>query len=191
MRRMLMVMIGSTRPAKVEAVRDALVAIARVDARFAQTTVEAIDVTAVAPTMPMTEADILSGARIRAQALIDRVRAAGGDDDWLAIGLEGGLDPLRDGTGRHSLKMWVAATDGARWGFGGGAAILLPDSVTRQVLDGRELGDVVDELAGEPVRGTRGAWGVLTCDLFTRQDAFTCAVFAALAPFYNPRLYQG
>jgi inosine/xanthosine triphosphatase len=187
---MLTVMIGSTRPAKVGAVRDALAAIALVDARFAQATLQAIDVAAVAPTMPMTEAAILLGARVRAQALIGSGSPAGGFDR-LAIGLEGGLDPLADGSGRHSLKLWVAATDGARWGFGAGGAIVLPDSVTQRVIDGRELGDVVDELVGEPVRGTRGAWGVLTSDLFTRRDAFKCAVLAALAPFYNSRLYEG
>ena len=54
---------------------------------------------------------------------------------------------------------------------------------------GRELGDVIDEMAGEPVRGTRGAWGLLTRDLIGRRDAFTVATLAALAPFYNAQTY--
>jgi non-canonical (house-cleaning) NTP pyrophosphatase len=44
-------------------------------------------------------------------------------------------------------------------------------------------------MAGEPVRGTRGAWGLLTRDLIGRRDAFTVATLAALAPFYNPGAY--
>jgi non-canonical (house-cleaning) NTP pyrophosphatase len=88
------------------------------------------------------------------------------------------------------LKTWAAATDGIRWGYGAGGAILLPDHITRQVLEGRELGDVVDEVAGSAVRGTRGAWGVLTRDLVGRQDSFRSAILAALAPFYNPALYE-
>jgi non-canonical (house-cleaning) NTP pyrophosphatase len=88
------------------------------------------------------------------------------------------------------LKTWAAATDGMRWGFGAGGASVLPDAMARQVLNGRELGDVVDEVAGAAVRGTRGAWGVLTLDLIGRQDSFRSAILAALAPFYNPAIYQ-
>jgi len=58
------------------------------------------------------------------------------------------------------------------------------------VLSGRELGDVIDEVARKAVRGTRGAWGVLTLDLIGRGDSFTSALLAALAPFYNAALYD-
>jgi inosine/xanthosine triphosphatase len=88
------------------------------------------------------------------------------------------------------LKTWAAVTDGTRWGYGAGGAILLPDHVSHQVLAGRELGDVVDQVAGAAVRGTRGVWGVLTRDLVGRQDSFRSAILAALAPFYNPALYE-
>ena len=49
----------------------------------------------------------------------------------------------------------------------------------------------IDALAGSAVRGTRGAWGVLTLDLIDRRDSFRSAILAALAPFYNTALYQG
>ncbi|MGH2437311.1 MAG: DUF84 family protein [bacterium] len=188
---MLTVLVGSTRPAKVAAARAAIEAIALVDERFCQTIVQAVDVTDIAPTMPMTESAILDGARLRAQALIDRTSSTPDTQLRLAIGVEGGLDPLpSNGGDRYVLKSWAAVTDGARWGFGGGGAIVLPDPITREVLSGRELGDVIDELAGVAVRGTRGAWGVLTRDLVGRQDSFKSAILAALAPFYNPDLYQ-
>jgi non-canonical (house-cleaning) NTP pyrophosphatase len=127
---MLMV-VGSTRPAKVGAARDAIDAIARVDERFRQAVVQPIDVTDVAPTMPMTDLAILDGAHLRAQTLIDRTAPTA--DARLAIGVEGGLDPLPSHPGRYLLKTWAAVTDGTRWGYGGGGAILLPDHVTRQV----------------------------------------------------------
>ena len=81
-------------------------------------------------------------------------------------------------------------TDGVRWGFGAGGGILLPEALSRQVLDGRELGDVIDALSGASVRGTRGAWGVLTRDLVGRREAFVVGVLAALAPFYNASAYD-
>lgn len=184
----MLIVVGSTRPAKVEAAREAIDAIARLDERFRQATVQPVDVTDVAPTMPMTDLAILDGARLRAQTLIDRTSPTA--DAPLAIGVEGGLDPLPSNRGRYVLKTWAAVTDGTRWGYGAGGAILLPDYVTRRVLEGRELGDVVDEVAGAAVRGTRGAWGVLTRDLVGRQDSFRSAILAALAPFYNPALYE-
>jgi non-canonical (house-cleaning) NTP pyrophosphatase len=79
-------------------------------------------------------------------------------------------------------------TDRIRWA---GGAIVLPEAIARQVLNGRGLGDVIDEMAGTAVRGTRGAWGVLTLDLIGRQDSFESAIMAALAPFDNHVLYQG
>jgi inosine/xanthosine triphosphatase len=186
----MLILLGSTRPAKVEAARAAIAAIAQVNEHFRRATIQAVDVTPVAPTMPMTEHAILEGARIRARTLIERVPRDVGAEYRLAIGVEGGLDPL-PGRGEHyALKTWAAVTDGTQWGFGAGGAIVVPDAIARQVLNGRELGDVVDEVAGTAVRGTRGAWGVLTRDLVGRQDSFTAAILAALAPFYNPALYQ-
>ena len=152
-----------------------------IDSRFQSVTIECREVGAVAPAMPMSDRETLDGARARAAAA---ARAAA--PPFLAIGLEGGLssDPL------ETLTSWVAATDGIRWGYGSGGRIVLPDAIARQVRDGRELGDVIDEAAGEAIRGTRGAWGLLTIDLVGRRDAFITATIAALAPFYNSTLYR-
>jgi non-canonical (house-cleaning) NTP pyrophosphatase len=59
------------------------------------------------------------------------------------------------------------------------------------VIDGkRELGEVIDEVAGErDVRSRQGAWGILSCDLLTRSMSFESALIAAFAPFYNSSLY--
>jgi non-canonical (house-cleaning) NTP pyrophosphatase len=60
----MIIIVGSTRPAKVHAARAAIDAIALVDKRFRQSTIQPVDVTDVAPRMPMTERAILEGARI-------------------------------------------------------------------------------------------------------------------------------
>jgi inosine/xanthosine triphosphatase len=186
---MFKVLIGSTRRAKLDATMAALQTIAVVDDRFSPSAIEAIDVSDVAPTMPMTERAILEGALVRARAVL--ARRVGGEAA-VALGLEGGLDPLPlAGTAdRFVLKTWAVASDGQRWGFGAGGAIVLPPSVAREVLAGRELGDVIEDVARAGVRSTRGAWGVLTRDLIGRRDSFTSAVVAALAPFYNSALYD-
>jgi non-canonical (house-cleaning) NTP pyrophosphatase len=72
----MLIIVGSTRSAKVEAARAAIDLIARVDERFGHATLQTVDVTDVAPTMPMTDGAILEGARLRAQTLIDRASPA-------------------------------------------------------------------------------------------------------------------
>lgn len=177
----MIIRVGSTRPAKVEGAREGLDAIARIDSRFAGFQLEPTDLTHIAPRQPMSVAEILDGAIARASALVS--------DDVLAVGLEGGLHEVRAGV--WSLQSWAAITDGQRWGYGAGPALVLPDAVVARVRAGDELGDVIDGLARDHVRGTRGAWGVLTLDLIGRRDAFRLAVLAAFAPFYNPRAWAG
>jgi non-canonical (house-cleaning) NTP pyrophosphatase len=136
--------------------------------------------------MPMSEREIIAGARARAAALCGRCGAG----DRFAVGLEGGLDRLASGElTAYVLKSWACVTDGTRWSYGAGGAIMLPPDVAARVVAGDELGDVIDAIAGGPVRGTRGAWGVLTRDVIGRRDAFELAVLSAFAPFYNSELY--
>ena len=180
----MIVLLGSTKPAKIDGARDALRAIAAVDARFANPDIHTFDLTHVAPRMPMSSAEIVVGARRRALAMMDRESRP-----CFAVGLEGGLSPIGVG-GPFALHTWAAVTDGEQWGYGAGGAVGIPPHVAARVLAGEELGDVVDGLVGEPTRGTRGAWGVLTRDLVTRRDAFRLAVLAAFAPFYNAGAYS-
>jgi len=178
----LIIRIGSTRPAKVEGLREALAAIARVDPRFLHCQLQTHDVTASAPRMPMSVAEIIDGARRRAAALM-ALPSAGAPS--FAVGVEGGLDRMPVEEGRWTLQTWAAVTDGRHWGYGAGPSLALPAAIADRVVSGEELGDVMDALAGVPVRGTRGAWGMLTHDLIGRQDAFRLATLAAFAPFYN------
>jgi len=132
--------------------------------------------------MPMSDRETLDGARARAAA------AAGtATSPFLAIGLEGGLstEPI------DTLTSWAAVTDGTRWSYASGGRIVLPERVLQQVKAGRELGDVIDEIAGARIRGTLGAWGWLTRDLIGRRHALLTATLAALAPFYNKETYIG
>ncbi len=188
----MIILVGSTRPAKVEGAREALVAIARVDPRFAGAQLQSYDVTAVAPRMPMSVVEIIDGARRRAEALLALARqphlpdlAHRPDQPMFAVGLEGGLDRMAPPNDEWTLQTWAAVSDGNKWGYGAGPSISLPARVAERVAGGEELGDVIDELAGDRVRATRGAWGVLTLDLIGRRDAFRLAVVAAFAPFYN------
>ena len=177
----MIVIVASTSTAKVDAVQRAVDRIAAVDPAFKKAHIRTLDASAIGPAMPMSDQETLDGARARAAAAARNMKPP-----FIAIGLEGGLssEPL------VTLTSWAAATDGERWGFGSGGRIVLPDGVLQQVKAGRELGDVIDEMAGAGTRSTRGAWGWLTRDLVGRRTALLTAALAALAPFYNSELYR-
>jgi len=176
----VLIFVASTSPAKVDAVRRAVERIGAIEPSFHGATLRTLEVGSVTPAMPMTDRETLEGARARAEAAARTLTPP-----FVAIGLEGGLsaDPL------VTLTSWAAATDGERWGYGAGGRIVLPDAVLQQVQAGRELGDVIDAMAGKGTRSTRGAWGWLTRDLVGRRHALITATLAALAPFYNRGTY--
>jgi len=68
----------------------------------------------------------------------------------------------------------------------------LPEPLAREVLENRtELAVAIDRFAGAVgVRDGQGAWGVLSGNLISRQEAFRVAVIAAFAPFYNAKMYR-
>jgi non-canonical (house-cleaning) NTP pyrophosphatase len=141
---------------------------------------------------PLTRADIMSGARNRTEALLATSRAKKEMPQYF-VGLEGGLDIIQDRGDRHVfLENWAYVLDAAgRGSFGQSGGILLPEDLAHTVVDeGVELGEAIDLFAGaRGIRDAQGAWGVLSSNLITRQDAFVTALINAFAPFYNASLY--
>jgi len=92
---------------------------------------------------------------------------------------------------RVFLESWAYVSDGERGHFGRSGGIEIPAVLAHQVLDvGVELSVAIDRFAGAVgIRDAQGAWGVLSSNLITRQEAFRVAVVAAFAPFYNARMY--
>jgi inosine/xanthosine triphosphatase len=189
----LVIALGSTRAAKVAAVRAVCAGIAEVDAAWRNVEIIARSVETDAPAMPLSDEELMRGARARAHELRAQLAREATKAD-LFIGLEGGFHTVRLDNSAHTfLRSWAYATDGARASYGLGPSIIVPAQIARRVTEtGRELGEVIDEVAGErDVRSRQGAWGVLSSDLLTRADSFAAALVAACAPFYNARLYEG
>lgn len=171
------VAVGSTNPAKVAAVRDAL-------ARLAPgCLVEAIAVPSGVGPQPVGDAATRAGARERAL----RARAESGAD--LAFGLEGGV--AFDGP-QLWLLSWVAAVDArGREGYASGLRMLLPPGLAPRLRAGDELGTLVDELFGvRDAKSASGAIGLLTAGAVSRTDAFADLVAMSLAPWLHPDHYR-
>ena len=168
--------VGSTNPAKIDAVRLAL-------ARLAPGCVlEAVHVPSGVAAQPIGDQATREGARNRARAALAATRAD------VAFGLEGGVmnePPI------VWLVSWVAAvaSDG-RHGDASGLRMPLPKTVAGRLAAGDELGTVIDDLF--TVRASKqhaGAIGLLTEGFVSRTDAFADLVAMACAPLLRPDLY--
>jgi non-canonical (house-cleaning) NTP pyrophosphatase len=185
--------VGSTRRPKLNAVWEALTVFGPSLDPNAPFEVVGAEVESGVRHTPLSRADLMVGARHRAEELVKRAREE--KLPWgYFVGLEGGLDVLNNGDSRSVfLQNWayVANKDG-RGAYGQSGSILLPEILARQVVDeGIELGVAIDAFAdGHGIRDAQGAWGVLTRNMITRQDAFRTAVINAFAPFFNAALYQ-
>lgn len=184
--------LGSDRAAKIMAVRASIVRIAAIDADWTNANVVARRVETSAPAMPLTDWQLMEGARERALAVRDSLHSRRLEAD-IYVGLEGGFHSISIGGEWHTfLRGWAYATDGAKNAFGAAPSISVPPEIVKRVVQGRrELGMVIDEVAGgRDIRSKQGAWGVLSRDLVTRSLSFELALIAAFAPFYNPKFYS-
>jgi inosine/xanthosine triphosphatase len=183
--------LGSDRAAKIMAVRASIARIAEIDSAWRDASVVARRVKTDAPAMPLTDWELMNGARLRALAVREILFARNLDAN-LYVGLEGGFHSISvDGEWHTFLRGWAYVTDGERGSFGMSPSIAVPEAIVKRVVEGkRELGFVIDEVAGmRDVRSRQGAWGVLSRDLLTRAMSFEAALIAAFAPFYNSALY--
>jgi inosine/xanthosine triphosphatase len=189
------VAVGSTRLPKLNAVREAVASFALLLGPSTHFDVEGFEVASGVADTPVSRVELMRGARQRAEALI----AALSNNDALYqsqpeffVGVEGGLDVVDEPNARRVfLESWAYVTDGRSGHFGCSGSIELPEALAAEVLDhGIDLSVAIDAFAGAVgIRDGKGAWGVLSSNLISRQDSFRLAVIAAFAPFYNARMY--
>ena len=168
--------VGSTNPAKLEAVHRAL-------ARLAPgCTVEAAEVAHGVAAQPVGDDATREGAMTRASAAL----AASGAE--VAFGLEGGV--IFEGDVPW-LVSWVAVIDrDGRTGEASGLRMPLPASSAARLRAGDELGDIIDALFDTTLaKQSLGAVGLLTERFVSRTDAFADLVAMACAPLLRPDLY--
>jgi inosine/xanthosine triphosphatase len=185
--------LGSDRAAKIMAVRASIARVATIDADWTNANVVARRVETSGPAMPLTDWQLMEGARERALAVKDSLHSRRLEAD-IYVGLEGGFHSVSIGGEWHTfLRGWAYATDGAqKSAFGAAPSIAVPPAIVKSVVEGRrELGTVIDEFTGgRDIRSKQGTWGVLSRDLVTRSMSFELALIAAFAPFYNAKVYS-
>lgn len=184
--------LGSDRAAKIMALRASIARVAEIDPAWRDASVVARSVETDAPAMPLTDWELMSGARQRALA-VRKILVEQKLDADLYVGLEGGFHSISDEGEWHTfLRGWAFVTDGERSSFGMSPSIEVPDQIVKNVIEGRrELGLVIDEVSGvRDARSRQGAWGLLSKNLITLSMSYEMALIGAFAPFYNQDSYR-
>jgi inosine/xanthosine triphosphatase len=184
--------VGSTRRPKLTAVNEAIRDFGALLAPGVEFEVIGIEVESGVGHTPANRAELMLGARQRAESLVRLAREKA--ESWrYFVGLEGGLDIIEEGENRRvMLESWAYVSDGRDGHYGRSGGVEIPNALAREVLDnGVELSIAIDRFAGAVgVRDAQGAWGVLSNGLISRTEAFRVAVVAAFAPFYNAKMYH-
>ena len=159
------VLVGSMNPVKRVSVEEAF------GLFFDTPVVQCVAVPSGVPDQPIDD-ETLVGARNRARTL--RVAPEAGEADFF-VGIEGGVD---EQVGRV-------------FAFGGSSPRFeLPPGVARQVLAGRELGLVMDEMTGQQnSKHKGGAIGHFTRGVMDRRALYVAGLVVTLVPFLNRSLY--
>jgi len=142
--------------------------------------------------MPIKNRELIDGAKNRAENALNTLRSnykSSNDIEiaFFGVGLEGGIIYEKQ-IDKWLLCGWVAVI---QWNkriinFARTASMQLPEIVANMVHSGLELATVMDKLSGmKNTREDLGAFGILTNNIFTRQDSFKEAIVLACAPFYH------
>ena len=187
----LIIAVGSTRKPKLAAVREAVDGMS--DLLAAETSIEivGVEVESGVNHTPLSCEESMRGARQRAEWLQQVAKREAKPWNYF-VGLEGGIAVIGDGERRVFLESWAYVSDGTRGHFGRSAAVELPEALAEEVfVRGKELSIAIDQFAGEAgIRDAQGAWGVLSGNKITRQEAFRVALIAAFAPFFSQPMYR-
>lgn len=171
------VLVGSRNPVKIGAVRNALAPL--FPGRLVEC--EGMHAPSGVHDQPMSAAETREGALNR----MNFCRQNGEADFYVA--LEGGVDVTEDGPGTFG---YVAIANGVDVSVGCSAWLPLPPAVYEALLEGEELGDVMDRLFNTVnIKQQGGAIGLVTNGHATRESAYTQAMVLAMAPFLHPELY--
>lgn len=170
------VVVGSMNPTKIEGVRKAFLQY------FDSVEISGKEVDSSVSPQPFDD-EVVDGA-------INRAKAAYSDEFDFSVGIEAGLFRMKD-TITGFIDFQVAAVfDGKKLTIGFGPGFEYPPEVVRSVMEGREVGDVMEEITGIKDLGEKfGAIYVLTKGAITRSELSRIAVTMALIPFINSHEY--
>jgi inosine/xanthosine triphosphatase len=171
------IVVASKNPVKLKATQNILKKI------YPAVEVEDRDVDSGVPDQPI-------GLEVTVQGAINRARNAFSPYFDLSVGIESGLLEVPHSITGYLDLQWCAIYDGEKITLGVSAGFEYPPMVIEQVLDGREVGDVMDQVTGVDKLGQKtGAVSHLTQGMLDRTGNTEQCVLMAMVPRMNEDLY--
>lgn len=178
---MVKVLVGSKNPVKIEAVKEAF------SKFFSSVKAVGVEVDSKVSIQPVNS-ETFKGAKNRVLEL-KKINSKKNLKASFFVGIEGGIIFL--------FKKWFAfgavciMNDKGKIGYGTTCFFELPESITKELLDGKELGDVMDSITNEKnTKQKAGAIGYFTKGIMNRKNLYVNALIVALIPFLNEELYK-
>lgn len=171
------IVVGSKNPMKLKATQNVLEHI------YPQLNVTAKHVDSGVPDQPI-------GLDITIQGAINRAQNAFSDEFDLSVGIESGLLEVPHSITGYLDLQWCALYDGEKTTLGVSAGFEYPPLVIEKVLEGMEVGDVMDKITGVDKLGQKtGAVSHLSKGLLDRTGNTEQCVLMAMIPRMNEELY--
>lgn len=174
---LLKVVVGSKNPVKVNATRNVLEKI------YDDLTVSSLNVDSEVPDQPFGMNQTVTGA-------VNRAKNAYSADFDLSVGIESGLIEVPHTLTGYIDIQWCAIFDGMQITVGASSGFEYPPTVIEKVLEGVEVGDVMDQVTGVDALGQKkGAVSHLSHDMLNRTENTEECVLTAMIPRMNMEIY--
>jgi inosine/xanthosine triphosphatase len=171
------VIVGSMNPVKLNATRNILKKI------YNKIDVSAVNVDSGIPDQPFGLNETIKGA-------INRAKNAFSDEYDLSVGIESGLMETPNSLTGYIDLQWCAIFDGDIVTLGVSSGFEYPPEVVKEVLNGVEVGNVMDKITGvEKLGQKKGAVSYLSHDLLNRTENTEQCVLTAMIPRLNQKIY--
>ncbi len=171
------VVVGSKNPVKLNATRNVLKKI------YNDLEIKPSEVDSEVPDQPFGLDETINGA-------INRAKNAFTDWADLSVGIESGLMETPNTITGYIDLQWCAIFDGDRVTIGVSSGFEYPPMVINEVLNGFEVGDIMDKITGvENLGQKKGAVSRLSEDMLDRTENTEQCVLTAMIPRMNEEMY--
>ena len=171
------VIVGSMNPVKLNATINILKKI------YNNLDVSAVNVDSGIPDQPFGLNETIKGA-------INRAKNAFSDEYDLSVGIESGLMETPNSLTGYIDLQWCAIFDGDIVTLGVSSGFEYHPEVVKEVLNGVEVGDVMDKITGiEELGQKKGAVSYLSRDMLNRTENTEQCVLTAMIPRLNKEVY--
>eukprot|EP01080_Neovahlkampfia_damariscottae_P005094 gene5094-8693_t len=175
------IIVGSLNPVKINCAKNAF------EKYFKDIECQGIAVKSGVSDQPITQDETFDGAKNRATALFELNKKENLNGDYF-IGIEGGAFKYYEKW--FELGCFCIIDKEGKVAYGCSPMFELPNSIGEKLLNGTELGELVDDLTGQKnSKQAGGAVAYFSKNILTRQSLYESGLVSAILPFLNKEMY--